>query len=280
MLIWVVVLNWNGWQDTIECLRSLDKLAYQHYRVLVIDNGSTDDSVARIKEQFPEIELIETGKNLGFAGANNLGILHALNRGAEFVWLLNNDTLVEPHSLSQLVEVALNNPEAGAVGSVLYYLDNPSQVQAWGGGRVNFLLGRTHHAHQPARLDYLTAASLLIRRRVFESVGLLDDGFFMYWEDADFGYRMRKAGWKLAVAAETRILHKESASSGTKSYRTNLYLSASTVRFFSKHGKAAFATIAVSIAGRALLRLATGAWHRAWAVVKGAFMHKPGQLKL
>jgi GT2 family glycosyltransferase len=114
-------------------LSSLEFLDYPDYKVIVVDNGSTDNSVAEIRKAHPQITLLETGRNLGFAGGNNVGIRYALEQGADYVWLLNNDTKADPHALTAMVEVAESDPRIGAVGSVLYYMDEPERVQAWGG---------------------------------------------------------------------------------------------------------------------------------------------------
>src|SRR5882762_1861997 len=139
--VYVLVLNWNNWRNTNECLASLRGLDYEDYTVLALDNGSTDDSLQRIRERFPEVEIMELGENLGYAKGNNMGIRAALERGAEYVWILNNDTTVDPKALVAMVERAKVDSSVGAVGSVLFFMDRPHQVQAWGGGRVNFWLG-------------------------------------------------------------------------------------------------------------------------------------------
>ena len=119
-LVSIILLNWHGWRDTIACLDSLVSQDYNDYRVLVVDNGSTDDSVARIRAAHPEIPIMETGRNLGFSGGCNVGVRRALEDGADYVWLLNNDTTVDPQALSAMVAVAEADPRVGAVGSVLY----------------------------------------------------------------------------------------------------------------------------------------------------------------
>ncbi len=165
-VVYVILLNWHGWRDTIVCLDSMAKIDYQNAHTLVVDNGSTDDSVARIHDAHPEVSIIETGRNLGFSGGCNVGVRRALEEGADYIWLLNNDTTVDPQALSAMVSLAEADPMVGAVGSVLYYLDNPKDIQAWGGGRVCFWSGRTRHHLNPvpsAKLHYLTAASILLR---------------------------------------------------------------------------------------------------------------------
>jgi len=123
-LVYVIILNWNSWKDTIECVESSLKLTYPEYQILIVDNGSTDGSEYILRKRFPDIKLIQTGNNLGFAGENNAGIDHALSHGADFVWLPNNDTMVEPDSLSELMKVVENDERTGIVGSLLSYKNN------------------------------------------------------------------------------------------------------------------------------------------------------------
>ncbi len=175
-----------------------------------------------VREQFPHVEIRELEQNLGFAKGNNAGIRAALERGAGYVWLLNNDTTVDPMALRAMVEKAESDPRIGAVGSAIYYMSDPKRLQAWGGGDVNFWLGRWRHFSMPVaeeRIQFLTGASLLLRRSVLESVGLLDEGYFLYWEDADYCFRIRRAGWRLAVAGNSTVWHEEGAHR-TKTART------------------------------------------------------------
>jgi GT2 family glycosyltransferase len=136
-----IVLNWNGWQATIECLDALKECTYPELTIIVVDNGSTDDSVGRIKAAHSDVLLLNSVKNLGFAGGNNIGIRHALAHGADYVWLLNNDTKAAPDALSALVAKALTDKRIGAVASICYFADKPTVVQAWAGFRVNLWIG-------------------------------------------------------------------------------------------------------------------------------------------
>lgn len=125
-------MNWNGWRDTLDCLASLREQEYSNLQILVVDNGSTDDSVERIRSAFPEARLIETGKNIGFPSGCNVELRAALAGSAEFLWLLNNDTVCPPDTLRKLVRRAMASPEAGLVGTVLLHAHDPTKVQAWG----------------------------------------------------------------------------------------------------------------------------------------------------
>lgn len=267
--VFVLVLNWNGWQDTVKCVESLKFLSYPNYQIVVLDNASTNDSVVQIRRVHPDVTLIETGANLGFAGGNNVGIRFALERDAKYVWLLNNDTVVDPNALTALVERAKNDTKIGLVGSILYYMDEPKRIQAWGGGKVSQYSGRPWLLTSPGQLDYISGASMLIRREILEGVGLLDEGFFMYWDDVDYGFRVRQAGFSLAVASDSIVFHKDSASTGQRSPRMDVYFNSTAVRFFSKHTRFPLLPVLVGTSGRFLKRILKGDWERARAVFRG-----------
>jgi GT2 family glycosyltransferase len=269
----VVVLNWNGWRDTSACLSSLQQLRYPNYHVIVVDNGSSDGSVSRIREQFPTVELIETGRNLGFAAGCNAGITRSLAQGADYVWLLNNDTTVEPFALQGLVDKAISDPRIGAVGSAIYVAADPERLEAWGGGRVNFWLGRSRHLLEPVsdeQIQFITGASLLLPRTVIEAQGVLDEGFFMYWEDADYCFRLRRAGWTLAVAGQSKVWHKGSASIGRGSATMDTYFNASAARFFRRHAWAPGVPLWTGVSLRLAKRVIARDWDKVRAVWIGA----------
>jgi GT2 family glycosyltransferase len=256
-----IVLNWNNWRDTIACVESLQNIDYRRMSVTVVDNGSSDDSVQRIRARFPSLVLIETGKNLGFAAGNNAGIRAALAQKPDYIWLVNNDAQPRAQALTAMVNSAENDAQLGAVGSVLLYGSNPELVQAWGGGRINIWTGRSSHARASVAdswLDYLTAASILLRRTALERIGLLDEGFFLYWEDADLSYRLRRAGWKLAVAPGSIVLHKEHASTNRNFRLLHRYSVASGIRFMLKHSPQPQVSIALFLLLKIGKKIATG----------------------
>jgi GT2 family glycosyltransferase len=256
-----VLLNWNGWRDTLACLRALAASDYPNMSLLVIDNGSTDGSVEQIRRAYPEVALIETGRNLGFGAGANIGLRRALERGADFVWLLNNDTEPHPQALTELVTKACTDPALGAVGSVMRYLHDPQRIQAWGGGKVSHWVGHSYHAltpQQDAWFDYMTAASVLLSRRALEDVGLFDEQFFLYWEDVDLAFRMRARGWQLGVAAGSSVLHKENASTGGDRNTVARHSTASGMHFLAKHSPLPWLSVPLFICMRAARRLASG----------------------
>ena len=271
----IVLLNWNGWRDTVECLASLGKLDYRNFRVVVVDNGSSDHSVPQIRDLFPAVTVIEMKKNLGFAGGCNVGIRHVLENGAAYVWLLNNDTTVDAGALRAMVEMAEADPKLGGVGSAIYSTAEVDRLVAWGGGHINFWLGRSRHflcSVPNNKIDFLTGASLLLRRAAIESVGLLDEGFFMYWEDGDYCFRLRRAGWTLGVAGASLVWHKEQGSVGKKSSLLDSHFNRSATRFFARHSPMPVFSIWSGITLRIAKRVASGDWERArdvWASVKG-----------
>jgi hypothetical protein len=240
-LAYCIVLNWNGWQDTLACLASLMIQDYPNLVVVVVDNCSTNDSVAKIAQAYPSIRLLETDANLGFSAGNNVGVRLALDHGAEYVWLLNNDTIAPPDTATKLVAKALAEPQAGEVGTVLYHMHSPGTVQAWGGAAlypwVFYRARLITTPHKFGENTALMAASVLLRRETLLEVGLLDEGFFMYYEDSDLSFRIRNAGWTLAVAEDTAVLHKEGASLGALSPVRIRYGIASTLRFMYKHAR-------------------------------------------
>ena len=267
-----MLLNWNGWNDTVTCLRSLLEQNYAGLRILVVDNASSDDSVSRIREALPEIELIETGKNLGFAGGCNVGIRRALAMNANFIWLLNNDTIAPPDTLSKLV-VASRDGRIGIVGTVLRYMHDPSLVQAWGGGRVLRWMGYVSHFTTSSEFDgnsFLTFASVLIRKEVVLDIGLMDESYFMYFDDADYCFRAQDAGWKLGIATDTAVLHKEGGSTDSK--KTPLMeriVTASGVRFLQRHAAVPPIAMTLFLVTKIGKRLVHGDWNGIRAVGLG-----------
>jgi GT2 family glycosyltransferase len=271
-LVACILVNWNGWKDTIECVDSLGKIDYPNMSVILVDNGSTNDSVERVRAKFPDLEIVESTVNHGFGGGNNLGIRLALDRGAKYIWLLNNDTIVESGTLTALVAAAEADPTLGEIGCVLHYAHDPARVEAWGGGPINVWTGMSGHYHEPVpseKLDYLTAASVMIPAKVFAQVGLFDEGYFMYWEDVDLSFRIRAAGWKLGVANDSRLLHKGGASTGWKSPAHNRLMSASAVRFFRKFSPIAVVPTFIFVGGRAFKRFLHGEWALGRAALAG-----------
>lgn len=266
----VVVLNWNGWQDTITCLESLQRMDYPDFELLVVDNASSNDSVDQIKKAMPGVELLQTGANLGFGGGCNAGIRHALDKGADYIWLVNSDAVADPGALAAMVRIADKNPALGSVGSVLYEADQLDKIQLWGGARVNLWTGQSRHQLSCGPLDFISGASVLFRSAAIEEVGFFDQKtFFMYWEDTDLHFRLRKAGWQLAVAGDSRLWHKQSASLGKQSALLDQYFTQSGIRFLRRHAPIPLIPISLMLGRMLAKRMIMGEIKRVRAVLKG-----------
>jgi GT2 family glycosyltransferase len=225
----ILLLNYCGTDYTLACLQSLKHLAYNNVRIIVIDNGSPEGSAERLKmlQQQPEwantFELLLSENNLGFSGGNNLGIRLALEQGSDAVWLLNNDTTVDPMALTELV--ALAQKTGGLVGSLIVYPDGRYQ-QA--GGRVSFYTGSVKGFKEDALtdgmlVDVLTGASIYMPRAVLEQLGEWDERYFLYFEDTEFCLRAAKAGIPRNISLHSKVFHVESATTGKKNPRTQYY---------------------------------------------------------
>lgn len=282
-MVYIILLNWNGWKDTIHCLESIFRSEYKDFRVIVCDNLSSDGSMEKIeswakgelifdekineslehlvlppvpkplpyyrysKEEAEKegntdnndhrLILIDNGSNNGFSAGNNVGVRFALQRKADFIWLLNNDTVIKNNTLGELVQHMETDRKTGAAGSVIYFASNPDEMQTFGGGRVSSFLGVDRFSHTKDAVNYIAGTSLFVRAGVFEQAGLLDEGFFFYWEDVDFSRRVENCGWKLDVVENAVVYHKFSASVGGGSLKSDLFKTASLTRYFKKHFK-------------------------------------------
>jgi GT2 family glycosyltransferase len=272
-LVGCVIVNWNGWRETLACLDALRCVDYQKLLTVVVDNGSTDDSVERIQSAYPRICIVKTDKNLGFSGGNNAGIREVMRHDAEYVWLLNNDTQPKPFALRELVHTAESDDRLGAVGSVLHYTSDPERIQAWGGGWISLWTGYSSQAtERPSpsrRLDFLTAASMLVRREALEDVGLLDDRFFLYWEDAELCFRLRREGWQLGVAPEAIVLHNVNASTGKSTTLIDRCYTYSAIRFLSQYSHVPQLASFVFLSRRLLHRALSGKVKAMGSVLQG-----------
>jgi GT2 family glycosyltransferase len=223
-----VVLNWNGGDDTLAALASLEGTD-----TICVDNGSSDGSDARVEERFPQVELIRTGENLGFSGGNNVGVRRALERGADWVLLLNNDAVADPGLSAALDRAARARPDAGVLACKVYFAE-PRDVLMYAGGKVNLALGywgrqdgfgeRDDGSYDTLRdVDRATGAAMAVSRPALERGGLLDEALFAYAEDAEWCIRLRKAGFAVVFAPEAKAWHVGSASTGGLRSPTSLY---------------------------------------------------------
>ena len=335
--VYIVILNWNGWRDTVECLESVFRLRHNHFQVVVCDNDSSDDSLAHVRTwaegdtpvrvdekhplqrlSFPNVPkpiawaelsrthaeaprstplqdpliLIQTGGNLGFAGGNNVGLRFVLQQGdAEFVWLLNNDTVVEPNALSALVEQCTTQSQTTGrpftCGSLVCFYSDPDVVQALGGSQFNQrtgiasqTLGRFQRRSDPVNhkqvartLDYITGCTWLLPIAFLREVGLMEESYFLYYEEIDWTMR---AGHRygLTYAPDSIVYHKEGSSIGSKtihrapSLLAEYYMTRSKVRFMRRFFPRKLPVVYAFSLAQALNRMKQGFPQNGWTIVR------------
>jgi GT2 family glycosyltransferase len=264
----IIILNWNNWRDTLDCLESLHHISYPSYRVIIVDNGSTDCSIEKICAYYEpaskakvisvvshhqesgltepacnqddatteftqivtdrfdksEVIIIRNNRNDGYGAGNNIGIQFALKYSSDAVLLLNNDTIVDPEFLAELVKVSEDRQSGGFFGPKIYYYERNGRndVISHAGGKLNMVTGTCHAIGKNEidagkydvvrEVDYIEGSCVLVRAEVIDKIGLLDPIFFAYWEDADWCVRGSHAGYKSVYVPTARVWHKSSAS--------------------------------------------------------------------
>ena len=220
----ILILNWNGLKYTIECIESLKKINYPDFHIIVIDNGSVGRDAQALKEKYAEyVQVIENDRNYGFAGGINCGIKYALERcESDYLLLLNNDTTVSPDFLTILVDVIEVDHNIAIAGPRVLYYDHPDVIQNTG-NKVNLILGTTRQIdtgkkeaageNRIRQVDYVDTC-LLIRTAIITQLGFFDESYFLYWEDADLGLRVHKAGYRVVCVPSSKIWHKKPANFG------------------------------------------------------------------
>lgn len=211
-----IILNTNRREDTLECLRSLAGQTYKNQRAVVLDNHSTDGSVEAIQAEFPGVEIIAITENLGYAGNNNVGIEAALAQGADWVFVLNEDTILDPDCLLHLIDVGESDERIGIVGPMVYHHDEPDVIQS-AGGQLGPYWESIHLAKNeedqgqfttPHLVEWISGCAILVRRPVIEQVGMLDARFFYYWEETEWCVRAGKQGWQIVHVPQAKLWHK------------------------------------------------------------------------
>jgi GT2 family glycosyltransferase len=238
-----IILNWNDAADTVRCLQSVYASDYGALRVLVVDNGSRDDSVAVIRRHYPHIDLIVNAENLGYAGGNNVGVERAIAQGADYVLILNDDLVVDPTMVSALVTAAQDHPEGGIFGPKVYSLDEPNVLLSTGAGLgrwselTSLALGCVDDGRwdRMAEVDYLWGCAVLVSRRAIAKAGMLDVDFFAYHEDIDWCYRIRAAGYKVLFVPHAKSWHPDTRRWRQESALVTYYMSRNHLRLIAKH---------------------------------------------
>jgi GT2 family glycosyltransferase len=224
----VIVLNWNREDDTLRCLASLVETSTPLSDVVLVDNASTDGTIEAVRRTYPAVQIIENATNLGYAAGNNVGIEYALESGYDAVLLLNNDTVVAPDAIDELVKPLVENPRIGISGSAIAYLAEPERVWSAGGSihRADGVVTSDWQDRDiarlpngPYRVDHLSGCCMLVRSQAIRECGMLDPRFFMYFEETEWCERVAQRGWEIVVVPSSRILHAidPTAQSGSPS---------------------------------------------------------------
>jgi GT2 family glycosyltransferase len=256
--VFVIILNWNGIKDTLDCLKSAKSLNTENFdlKILVVDNASTDDSLERLKE-IPDIETISNKNNMGFAGGNNVGIKYVLKNGADYVVILNNDTVLEKNSLSILIKTASDNPKAGTLSPKIYFEKgyefhknkykpaDKGKVIWYAGGVIDWknIYGSGRGVdevdlglfNKTTETDFATGTCMLLTRTALEKVGMFDEKYFMYYEDTDLSQRMKTNGFEVIYVPNAQIWHKVAQSSGIGSNLNDYFITRNRMLFGLKY---------------------------------------------
>jgi GT2 family glycosyltransferase len=239
----VIILNWRHAEDTLACLASLNDSTYPRLKILVVDNGSQDGSVERIRSVCPDISILALTENLGYAGGNNAGLALALQGEAEWFYLLNDDITLDADCISVLMEAVQAGERVGIAGPTVYHASEMNLIQSAGGGLDG--RWRTHHLQQnqldtggettPRPVEWINGCAILVSRQVIEQIGLLDERFFMYYEEADWCLRAGEAGWKIWHVPKARVWHKGVQPDYRPGPYITYYMARNRLKFLSKH---------------------------------------------
>lgn len=246
--VFVIVLNFNLKKDILDCLASITKLSTATYNLstIVVDNASADGSQQAIAEQFPRVMLIENKQNLGFSGGNNVGIKYALEQGADFVLILNPDTVVDENLVDELIDAARRYPRVGIFGPKIYFYI--PDIQIWyAGGRLDWDNILASHMgvdqidkgqfNKEQETGFISGAAMFVRCEVFGKVGLFDERYFLYYEDSDLCVRAQKAGFDLIYAPKAFLWHKNAAATGLGSPLQDYYITRNRLLFAQKFAR-------------------------------------------
>lgn len=248
-LVFILLVNWNNYHDTVECLNTLLKIRHKNKRILILDNASTDDSLQKTRKWIDDrsenndklLTIHSLNENLGFGGANNIGMKFALKNGADYVLLLNNDTVVTEDFLSNMIKTALSTETTGIIGGKIKYFNDNDRIW-FSGGYIDFFRGAFYHREDDCsglrKSDFITGCLMLIPTYVIRKVGYFDERYFLNVEDIDFSCRVRDAGYALIVNCDVIIHHKVSSSiGGLFSLKHQYYFHRNRMLFFSKRIK-------------------------------------------
>ncbi len=211
-----IVLNNNRRDDTLACLTSLRQGIYKNQSIIVLDNASQDGSVEAIRASFPEVQLIELTENRGYAGNNNVGLRATATQQSDWIFVLNDDTIVDSDCLARMVELGESNQKIGMIGPMVYHFSEPEVIQSAGGSLDHHWESRHIGQHEPDQgqfgeprpVDWVSGCAILVRRAVIDQIGVLDEQFFCYWEEVDWCLRAHQAGWLIMQVPQAKLWHK------------------------------------------------------------------------
>ncbi|HNT23470.1 MAG TPA: glycosyltransferase family 2 protein [Anaerolineales bacterium] len=265
----VLILNWNNPQDTIVCLESVTKSDYPNFSVVVIDNGSTDNSVTMLRQSFPNLDIQELHSNFGYAEGNNIGMRYALSKRADYLLILNNDTWVAQDMLNELVKYAVAHPAAGMVGpKVLCGMGK--DILFASGSFINWHKGEIMHRgmfqvedqpslSNPEDVDFIIGCGVLVSKALVTSVGMLDARYYLNFEDVEWSIRAKREGFAVVYVPKAKMWHKVSASLGLASPMNTYYMTRNALLFFGSQSSGVWKIISIlSILVRTLRTVA--AW--------------------
>ena len=220
-LVYIIVLNYNGYRDTIECIESLKYISYNNYRIIIVDNYSTDGSEKVLKEKFCDCIFLQTGRNLGYAGGNNIAIEYALVNNAEYICILNNDVIVTVDFLSELVEYSEQNQDVAMVGPMICEYADDRIIQSTGAmvdlyrGKIPLInCGKTEEyiTEKIVKCDFVGGACILVRKSVVDQIGLIPENYFLFFEEAEWCLKAKKIGYAIICNCNAKVKHKGSVS--------------------------------------------------------------------
>lgn len=258
--VFIVILTWNNYPDTEECLDSIDNMDYGNYQIVLVDNGSTDNTPEKVKKKFPNVHIIKNEQNIGVPAGYNVGFSYALNNDAEYILMLNNDTIIHPKMLRSLLSIAQEDPQAGIIMPRILFHGSDDEIWSSGGRYRSFppailMTDNRKGADKLLRLiEYAPGCILLIHRQAFKLAGLFDPGYFFLYDDWDFSERVRAHGLNIWYVPEAHGWHKVSRS--TKGPSSPLFwrtLASSSIRYYRRHGRPVWISLPIHI-GHIILR--------------------------
>jgi GT2 family glycosyltransferase len=249
-LVAVILVAYGGRDDTVACIKSIQQSDYSNFRIILVDNDSPDDTSQFVRGTFPDVLLVESERNLGFAGGNNLGIDKALELNADYIFLLNNDTEIAPDTIGKLVDSAGKSERIGAIGPKIYYFEKKDTIWS-AGGIIDFRWSNLYHRgirrtdsaeyNIKREVDYLTGCALMFPSDRVKEIGKLDESFWMYYEDADFCMRLKRAGYSIIYEPESKVWHKVSSSTGGNLSCRKMWMKfKSGLEFFQRYSPSPF----------------------------------------